>query len=54
MSDDAYKDACARIDALMDAKPGTPEGAELDLLARLIELIQAQDDKIEALRGSDT
>jgi HTH-type transcriptional regulator / antitoxin HigA len=37
-----YEDALARIDALMDAKPGTPEGEELDVLADLVELYEAR------------
>jgi HTH-type transcriptional regulator / antitoxin HigA len=32
-----YAEALARIDALMDAGPGTPEGDELDVLADLVE-----------------
>lgn len=32
-----YKAALARIDALMDAEPGTSEGEELDILADLVE-----------------
>lgn len=32
-----YEAALARIDALMDAEPGTPEGEELDVLADLVE-----------------
>jgi HTH-type transcriptional regulator/antitoxin HigA len=32
-----YEATLARIDALMDAKPGTPEGDELDVLTDLIE-----------------
>lgn len=32
-----YEAALDRIDALMDAKPGTPEGEELDVLADLVE-----------------
>ena len=31
-----YKAALARIDKLMDAVPGTPEGEELDVLADLV------------------
>lgn len=31
-----YKAALARIDALMDAELGTPEGEELDALADLV------------------
>jgi HTH-type transcriptional regulator / antitoxin HigA len=32
-----YEAALTRIDALMDAEPGTPEGDELDVLADLVE-----------------
>ena len=32
-----YKTALARIDALMDAEPGTPDGEELDILTDLVE-----------------
>ena len=32
-----YEAALARIDALMDAEPGTPEGEELDVLTDLVE-----------------
>jgi len=32
-----YAAALARIDALMDAEPGSPEGEELDVLADLVE-----------------
>ena len=32
-----YDAALARIDALMDAEPGTPEGEELDVLTDLVE-----------------
>src|SRR5881296_3458703 len=32
-----YIAALARIDALMDAEPGTPEGEELDVLTDLVE-----------------
>jgi HTH-type transcriptional regulator / antitoxin HigA len=37
-----YQAALARIDALMDAKPGTPEGEELDLVVDLVELYEAK------------
>jgi HTH-type transcriptional regulator/antitoxin HigA len=37
-----YKAALARVDALMDADVGTPEGEELDVLADLIELYEAR------------
>jgi HTH-type transcriptional regulator/antitoxin HigA len=33
----AYEAALARIDALMDAEPGTLEGEELDVLTDLVE-----------------
>jgi HTH-type transcriptional regulator / antitoxin HigA len=37
-----HKAALARIDALMDAEPGTPEGEELDVLVDLVELYEAR------------
>jgi HTH-type transcriptional regulator / antitoxin HigA len=37
-----YQRALARVAELMDAKPGTPEGDELDVLATLVE---AYEDK---------
>jgi HTH-type transcriptional regulator/antitoxin HigA len=37
-----YRDALARIDALMDVKLGTPEGEELDVLTDLVELYEAR------------
>jgi HTH-type transcriptional regulator/antitoxin HigA len=36
-SEAGYEAALARIDQLMDAAPGTPEGEELDVLADLVE-----------------
>ena len=36
-TDADYEVTLARIDALMDAKPGTPEGEELDVLTDLVE-----------------
>jgi HTH-type transcriptional regulator / antitoxin HigA len=35
-----HKAALARIDALMDAEPGTPEGEELDVLVNLVQLYE--------------
>src|SRR5438128_4884424 len=32
-----YEASLARIDALMDAEPGTPEGEELDVLTDIVE-----------------
>ncbi len=37
-----YEGALARIDALMDAEPGTPEGEELDVLTDLVEHYEAK------------
>ena len=37
-----YEAALARIDALMDAECGTPEGEELDVLTDLVELYEAK------------
>ncbi|MDH3997262.1 MAG: ImmA/IrrE family metallo-endopeptidase [Desulfuromonadales bacterium] len=37
-----YEQALERIDALMDAAAGTPEGDELELLATLVELYEEQ------------
>ena len=35
-----YQAALVRIDRLMDAEPGTPEGEELDVLVDLVELYE--------------
>lgn len=43
-SETDYEAALARIDELMDAKAGTPEGAELDVLADLVELYEAKHE----------
>jgi HTH-type transcriptional regulator/antitoxin HigA len=51
-----YQAALARIDALMDAEFGTPDGDELDVLTDLVELYEARHvplgypSPIEALR----
>lgn len=37
---DDHKQALLRIDALMDAEPGTEEGAELDVLVTLVEAFE--------------
>ena len=39
-----YETALARIDDLMDAKPGTPEGRELDVLADLVDLYESRHE----------
>ena len=44
----AHEAALKRIDELMDAKRGTPEGDELDLLATLVDLYEKQHFPIEA------
>lgn len=36
-----YDAALAEVDALMDARPGTPEGDRLDLLVASIEAYEA-------------
>jgi len=36
-TEDDYRNAMQRIDALMDALPGTEEGDELDVLVTLVE-----------------
>ncbi len=47
--------ALARIEALMSAKPGTPEGDELDVLATLVEAYEQKHfpigpaDPVEAI-----
>jgi HTH-type transcriptional regulator / antitoxin HigA len=38
-----YEAGLARIDALMNAEPGTPAGEELDVLADLVELYEAKN-----------
>ena len=55
-NEDDYDAALADVDALMDAEPGTPEGARLDVLVTLIEAYEARHwpidtpDPIEAIR----
>ena len=40
-TEDDHNDMLLRIDALMDAEPGTEEGSELDVLVTLIEAYEA-------------
>ena len=40
-SETEYEAALARIETIFQARPGTPEGEEFDLLARLIEDYEA-------------
>jgi HTH-type transcriptional regulator/antitoxin HigA len=42
-----YKSALARINDLMDADPGTPEGDELELLVTLVELYEKAKHPID-------
>ena len=39
-----YEDALERIDALMDAAPGSPEFDELDILVDLVELYESKHE----------
>lgn len=51
-----HKAALARIDQLMDARPGTPQADELELLAALVEIYEEEafpidePDPIDAIR----
>ena len=47
-SEDDYDAALADVETLMDAMPGTPEGARLDVLVTLIEAYEARHWKIDA------
>ena len=42
-----YEAAPARIDALMDVDPGTPEERELDVLVDLVELYERVHEPFE-------
>jgi HTH-type transcriptional regulator / antitoxin HigA len=46
-SESAYDAALARINELMDADPGTPQGDELELLVTLVELYEKTAHPIE-------
>lgn len=43
-----YQRALARVEELMDAKPGTREGDELDVLATLVEAYEDKHFPIDA------
>lgn len=43
-----YESALKRIGTLMTARPGTPEGDELDVLSTLVEAYEAEHYPIEA------
>ena len=46
-TDVEYEKALARIDALMAAKRGTPEGDELELLVTLVDLYEQRVHRID-------
>ena len=46
-TEEDYKNAMLRIDALMDAVPGTEEGDELDVLATLVEAYERDHFPVE-------
>jgi len=46
-TEDDYNNTILRIDALMDALPGTEEGDELDVLATLVEAYERDHFPIE-------
>ena len=43
-----YIESLTRIEALMDAKPGAPEGDELEILATLVEAYEEKHYPIES------
>lgn len=47
-TEDDYGNALLRIDSLLNAEPDTEEGAELDVLATLVEVYEARNFPIEA------
>lgn len=55
-TEEQYRQALQRIDALMDAEENTPEGDELDVLATLVEAYESRHfpiglpDPVEAIK----
>lgn len=47
-TEDDYNNALLRIDVLMEAKPGTEDGAELDILATLVEAYERDHFPIDS------
>lgn len=47
-SETDYLESLARVDALMDAQPGTPEGDELDILVTLVQAYEENHFLIDA------
>ena len=43
-----HREAITRIEALMDAAPGSPEGDELDILATLVDAYETKHDSVDA------
>ena len=50
---DDYNNALLRIDELIDAKPGTKAGIELDILATLVEVFEGNHFPIESPNEPD-
>ena len=46
----AYETAIARIDELMGAEPGTPDGRELDVLIDLVDLYESRHEPMRPQR----
>jgi len=46
-TDRDYEKVLARINILMDADPGTPEGDELELLVTLVEMYEKIEEPID-------
>ncbi|NLV30317.1 MAG: transcriptional regulator [Acidobacteria bacterium] len=46
-TDADYRDALARVDVLVNARPGTPEGDELEVLSTLIEVYETKHFPID-------
>ena len=54
-TEEDYQNALSRIDELMDARPNTPEGDELEFLVTLVELYEKKypiemPDAVEAIK----
>lgn len=47
-NDEDYQAALVRLEKIFDAKPGTPEGDELEVLSFLIENYEDKAHKIDA------
>ena len=45
-----YETAIARIDELMGAEPGTPDGRELDVLIDLVDLYESRHEPMRPQR----